>query len=379
MEDTVATTPGTDAAAGRSDGRDAERPSDIPAPGWKAVGKRVVASLKTDHVSLLAAGVAFKGLLALFPSIVALISIWGLVADPGEITEQLGEMTAALPSGAAELLNDQMRSIAAGDPATLGTALIVSVLIALWSASGGMAGLIEGINAAYDEVDRRKFPIKRGLALLLTVGTILGLIVTIGLIAVLPAALGTLGLGRVGELAVRIGTWPALALLAMVGLALLYKVSPDRDQPRMRWVSWGAVIATLLWLIGSAGFTLYVENFGNFGETYGTFAGIIVLMLWLMLTSFIVLLGAEINAEIERQTRRDTTVGEPEPLGQRGANAADTTPEQWADAGREDRAAGGREGDTDRDIDLRAEAAPRGGRASRRGGATDARPSSYPR
>jgi membrane protein len=319
-----------DDVARRDDGRDAARPSDIPAAGWKAIGTRVVASLKTDHVSLLAAGVAFKGLLALFPSLVAIISIWGLVADPAEVTDQLEGLTGALPSGAAELLNDQMTAVAAGDDATLGTALVISVLLALWAASGGMAGLIEGINAAYDEVDRRKFPVKRGLALLLTLGAILGLLVTIGLIAVLPAALGELGLGQVGELAVRIGTWPALAILAMGGLALLYKVSPDRDQPRLRWASWGAVIATVLWLIGSAGFTLYVENFGNFGETYGTFAGIIVLMLWLMLTSFVVLLGAEINAELERQTLHDTTVGDPEPVGQRGADAADTTPEQWA-------------------------------------------------
>jgi membrane protein len=329
-----ATTEGTtvglaDDDAGRSDGRDAARPGDIPKQGWKAVGKRVVASLKRDHVSLLAAGVAFKGLLALFPAIIAGISIWGLVADPATVTQQLQAITDALPEEAASLLGDQMETVAGGESSTLGTALIVSLLIALWSASGGMAGLIEGINAAYDEVDRRKFPIKRGLAILLTVGAIVALLVTIGLIAVLPAVLGNLGLGQAGELAIRIGTWPLLALLAMAGLALLYKVAPDRDDPRFRWTSWGAVIATVLWLVGSAAFTLYVENFGNFGATYGTFAGIIVLMLWLLLSSFIVLLGAEINAELERQTQRDTTVGEPAPLGHRGANAADTTPADW--------------------------------------------------
>jgi membrane protein len=315
--------------AGRNDGREAARPSDIPKRGWKAIGKRVVDSLKRDHVSLLAAGVAFKGLLALFPAIIAGISLWGLVADPATVTQQLQSITDALPEEAASLLGEQMETVAGGESSTLGVALAVSVLIALWSASGGMAGLIEGINAAYDEVDRRKFPIKRGLALLLTLGAIVALLVTIGLIAVLPAVLGNLGLGEAGELAIRIGTWPALALLAIAGLALLYKVAPDRDSARFRWTSWGAVIATVLWLVGSGAFTLYVENFGDFGATYGTFAGIIVLMLWLMLTSFIVLLGAEINAEIERQTRHDTTVGEPAPLGRRGANAADTTPDDW--------------------------------------------------
>jgi membrane protein len=311
-------------------GRQARRPSDIPGKGWVAILKRTVASLKVDHVSLLAAGVAFKALLALFPSIVAAISIWSLVSDPQTITSQLQQLTGALPSGAGELLDNQMQQVAQSDPSTLSFALALSLLIALWSASGGMAGLIEGCNAAYDEVDERSFPIKRGLALLLTFAAIVGLFVAIGLIAVLPAALGAIGLGSTAELVVRIAIWPLLALLAIVALAVVYKVGPDRDQPRKRWVSWGAVVATVLWLIGSAGFTLYVENFGSFGETYGTFAGIIVLMLWLFLSAFIVLLGAELNAEIERQTVRDTPVGEPEPLGVRGADAADTTPEDVA-------------------------------------------------
>jgi membrane protein len=313
----------------RDDGQDADRPSDIPKAGWKQIGERVVDALKRDHVSLLAAGVAFKALLALFPAIIAGISLWGLVADEATVTRQIEAITDALPEEAASLIADQMETVASGESSTLGVALILSILIALWSASGGMAGLIEGINAAYDEVDRRKFPVKRGLALLLTVGAIVALLVAVGLIAVLPALLGTLGLGQVGELAVRFGTWPLLAVLAIGGLALLYKVAPDRDDPQFRWASWGAGVATVLWLLGSGAFTLYVENFGDFGATYGTFAGIIVLMLWLMLSSFIVLLGAEINAEMERQTRRDTTVGEPQPIGQRGANPADTTPDDW--------------------------------------------------
>jgi membrane protein len=367
-----------DPDAGRNDGRDAERPKQIPKAGWKAVGKRVAASLKRDHVTLLAAGVAFKGLLALFPSIVAIITIWGLVADPEQITSQLEEFTSALPDDAQELLSNQMSDIAGSDASTLGWALVISLLVALWSASGGMAGLVEGINAAYEEVDQRGFLKKRGLALLLTLGAIVVLLVTIGLIAVLPAALDQLGLGRVGELAVRIGTWPALAFIAMLGLAVLYKVAPDRDQPEMRWVSWGAVIATVLWLIGSALFTVYVENFGNFGETYGTFAGIIVLMLWLFLSAFIVLLGAEINAESERQTQYDTTVGEARPVGRREAIAADTTPADWeAERRREAEAPSNRadpdqgrdqdrDDDTDREIDLRGEPADRHGGAHRR-------------
>ncbi|MFA9430818.1 YihY/virulence factor BrkB family protein [Egicoccus sp. AB-alg2] len=311
------------------DGRDAGSPTDIPGSGWKSIGKRVVTELKNDHVSLLAAGVAFKGLLALFPAIIAAISIWGLVADPAQIQQQMANLTGALPADAAGLIEGQMTQVAETGSGALSFALVVSILIALWSASGGMAGLIEGCNAAYDEVDQRKFPIKRGLALALTLGGIVFLLIALGLIAVLPGVVDQLGLGQAGELAIRVAQWPLLAVLVIGALGVIYKVGPDRDSPQFKWASTGAIVATVLWLIGSALFTLYVENFGNFGETYGAFAGIIVLMLWLFLTAFVVLLGAEINAEQERQTLRDTTVGAEEPIGRRGAHAADTTPEEF--------------------------------------------------
>jgi membrane protein len=321
----------------RTVGRGATSPGEIPGKGWKAIGKRVVTELKRDHVSLLAAGVAFKGLLALFPAIIAAISIWGLVASTEQMAQQLSGLLQVLPDDAASLIEQQMTAVAAGDPGTLSIALALSIVIALWSASGGTAGLIEGCNAAYNEVDQRKFPVKRGLALLFTLGAIVFLALAIALIAVLPVVLGGLGLGEAGELAVRIGQWPLLAALVIAALAAIYKYGPDRDRPRMRWVSTGAIVATLLWLLGSAGFTLYVENFGNFDETYGTFGGIIVLMLWLFLSAFVVLLGAEINAEVERQTARDTTEGAPEPIRTRGAIAADTTPDDYvADRNRRD-------------------------------------------
>jgi membrane protein len=313
----------------RTAGRRATSPGEIPAPGWRAIGKRVITELKRDHVSLLAAGVAFKGLLALFPAIIAAISLWGLVASPEQMAQQLAGVLQALPDDAASLIEQQMTAVAAGETGTLSIALALSIVIALWSASGGTAGLIEGCNAAYNEVDRRKFPIKRGLALLFTLGAIVFLALTIGLIAVLPVILGGLGLGEVGELAVRIGQWPLLAALVIAALAVIYKYGPDRDRPQLRWTNPGAIVATVLWLLGSAGFTLYVENFGNFDETYGTFGGIIVLMLWLFLSAFVVLLGAEINAEIERQTARDTTEGAPAPIRTRGAVAADTTPDDY--------------------------------------------------
>lgn len=316
-------------------GRDAQRPSKLGRQGWKAVLGRVVAELKRDHVSLLAAGVAFKSLLALFPAIIAAISIWGLMASPEQMTRQLSRPLSAMPEGAATLVEQQMSDVAGRDPGQLSIALAVAVLIALWSASGGTAGLVEGCNAAYNEVDERGFLRKRGLALLLTLGAIVFLVVTVGLVAVLPAALSDLGLGGTAERVIRIGTWPVLAVLVMGALVTVYKYGPDRATPRTRWVTWGAAIATLLWLAGSAVFTLLVERFGTFGETYGAFAGIIVLMLWLFLAAFVVLLGAEINAEVERQTGVDTTVGSPAPMRARGAVVADTTPRDHAEDRRE--------------------------------------------
>jgi len=192
----------------------------------------------------------------------------------------------------------------------------------LWSASGGMDGLIKGINIAYDE-EPRSFPKRRGLAILLTFGAIVFVILAVGLVAVVPGLVGNLGLPSVLQTAVRIGSYVLLFVLMMVALAVLYRIAPHRDDPQLRWVSLGAVIATVLWLLGSAGFSYYVNNFGSYNATYGALAGVIVLNLWLFLSSFVVLLGAEINSETEAQTRKDTTKGPERPMGERDAVKAD--------------------------------------------------------
>jgi membrane protein len=305
-------------------GRSARTPTDIPAAGWKEVLQRVVAELRKDHVSLLAAGVAFKALLALFPALIAAVSLWGLLADPATITEQISGLVDALPEEVGGIIEEQLTQVAGAGTGALSWTLALSIALALWSASAGMAGLIEGCNAAYDEVDERSFIHKRALALAFTVAGLVFLLVTLGLIAVLPAVLGNLGLGSGAELAVRILQWPLLAVLAMGAIALIYRYGPDRDEPQLRWATGGAVLATVLWLLASAVFTVYVQVAGNFAETYGALAGVIVLMLWLYLTAFSILLGAEFNAETERQTRVDTTVGEPQPMGRRNAYVADT-------------------------------------------------------
>lgn len=315
--------------AGAERGREAHKPSEIPARGWRDVGKRVLAESKDDNVPLLAAGTAFYAILAIFPAIIAMVTLWGLVADADQIQEQITSLTSALPEEAATILGDALTSAVTNSSSALSITLVIGLATALYSASGGMAGMVKGINLAYDEKETRSFFKVRGLALVLTFGALVVGLVSIGLIAVLPAILDSLGLGPVGEFFARWLRWPVLAVLVVVGLGVLYRYAPDREHPKFSWVTWGAGIATLLWLIGSGLFSLYVTNFGDSGytRTYGTMAGIIILLLWLFLTGFIVLLGAEINAELERQTRRDTTTGAEQPMGERRAAAADTVAE----------------------------------------------------
>ena len=316
----------------RSDrGRSASTPTEIPARGWKEVLQRVISELKEDHVSLLAAGVAFKALLALFPALIAAVSLWGLLADPETITETISGLADDLPEEVAGIIEQQLTQVAGTGAGSLSWMLGLSILLAVWSASAGMAGLMEGCNAAYDEVDRRSLIRKRGLALAFTVAGLVFLLLALGLIAVVPAVLGTLGLGSGSELAVRIGRWPLLALLAMVAMALVYRYAPDRAEPQLRWVTGGILLATALWLVASATLAFYLQVAGNLAETYGALAGVIVVMLWLYLTAFSILLGAELNAESERQTAVDTTVGDPQPIGRRGADAADTLPDAPSD------------------------------------------------
>ncbi len=307
-------------------GREAQTPTQVPPKGWLDVGKRTMKEVSNDNVSLLAAGCAYFAMLALFPTLIAAVTLYSLVADPETLEQQINSVVSALPQG-GQIIEEQLRNITGdGGQATgvLSIGLLVSVLGALWSASGGTAGMMQALNLAYDEDETRKFLKLRGTALALTLGGILVALIAIGLVAVLPAVLDTLGLGSVGRVVVNVLRWPVVALVFAGALAVLYRFAPDRDQPKFSWVSVGALAATLLWLIASGLFSFYVSNFGNFGETYGTIAGVIILLLWLYLSAFIILLGGELNAELERQTKADTTRGPDEPMGRRRAQAADT-------------------------------------------------------
>jgi len=305
-------------------GRHADKPTEVPARGWKDVLVRTKIETKADNIPLLSAGVAFYALLALVPGLVATVSIYGLAADPSSVGQHINDLLGAAPAEVRTMVEAQMRSVTEGSHAKLGVGAVFGVLIAIWSASSGMRHMVTALNAAYDEVETRTFGRLRAVALLLTVGAIVFVIAAIVMVAALPALLGRTGLGTAGRLAIDVVRWPALGLGLIVGLAVLYRYGPDRDEPKWRWVSPGALLATIAWLIGSALFSIYTANFGRYNQTYGSLGAVIVVMLWLFLTVAVVLVGAELNAELERQTLRDSTRGADQPLGQRHANVADT-------------------------------------------------------
>jgi membrane protein len=288
-----------------------------------AVLKRVKAEVKEDNVGLLAAGVAFYAMLAIFPAIIAVVTVYGMVADPAQVEKQIGELTRSLPAGADQLLTSQLTNVVNAGRQALSIGLALSLLALLWSVSSGVQGLIKSLNVIYDEKETRGFVKLRGLSLLLTLGAIVVAVVALALITVFPGVIDGLGLGRAGQVAASVARWVVLAVLVLLALGVVYRLGPDRANPRWRWVSAGAVVALVLWLLGSVGFSYYVDNFGKYNQTYGALAAVIILLLWLFLSAFAVLLGAEFNAETERQTARDTTTGPERPPGERGAEVAD--------------------------------------------------------
>lgn len=309
-------------------GASADKPQEIPKKGWLQVTKRAWAESKLDQVPLLAAGVAFYSFLSLFPAMIAAVTIYGLVASRETVARQTEAIAEALPRDAASIITDQMAAIASQPEQSLGLGLLIALGLALWSASGGVGNIVTAINIAYDEEETRGFVKRKLLSLGFTLGAILFAAVAVGLIAVVPPLLDQLFPSGVIYWAIQIGRWLLLILAVLVALAVLYRYAPDRDKPKFAWVSVGAAVATVIWLVASIGFSLYVDNFGSYGKTYGALAGVAVLMLWLWITAFIVLLGAEINAEAEQQTVKDTTTGEPAPLGERGAVKADNLPHE---------------------------------------------------
>jgi membrane protein len=248
------------------------------------------------------------------------------VSDAEDVAEQVESFGEALPTSAEELLTEQMTTLATASERSLSVGLVIALVFALWTASGGISNLITAVNVAYDEEQKRGFVKSRALALGMTVGAIVFMVVAVALVAAIPVVLDALDVPGWVKAVVQVGRWLGLVVAVLIALALLYRWAPDRDAPKFRWLSIGAVVATVLWVVGSIGFSVYVDNFGSYGRTYGSLAGVVVLLLWLWLAAYATLLGAEINAEMEQQTIKDTTKGEPRPLGRRGAVKADSIP-----------------------------------------------------
>jgi membrane protein len=305
-------------------GRDAEHPGKIPAKGWLDVLWRSWSEVSEANLFLVAGGVTYAILLALFPGLAALVALYGLVLDPSQVEKQMSALSGVLPAQTQQLLSDELHKLAGASNGTLGVSAGLGLLLALWSASRGMSGMITALDLAYEEKETRGFLKLNLLAIGLTVALTLGGLVVIALVAVLPAAVQLIGVASVTKWLLLLLEWPLLVFVVLLGLAVLYRYAPDRAKPQWRWVSPGAIAATALWIIASIAFTVYVANFNSYDRTYGSLGGVVILLTWLYLSALTVLIGAMINAQSEMQTRKDSTDPPSKPMGQRGARAADT-------------------------------------------------------
>ncbi|WP_050626496.1 YihY/virulence factor BrkB family protein [Bradyrhizobium viridifuturi] len=304
-------------------GRLAETPLQIPAAGWKDVLLRTYQQIDEDRLLATAAGVVFYGLLAIFPAITALVSSYGLFADPSTISSNLQSLALMLPEGSFAVVQDQVARVLAKGSSTLGLTFGIGLLIAIWSANAGMKAVFDALNVVYEE-EKRGFIKLNLMSLSFTIAALISIMLMVGAVVLVPLLLQQLGLGIGAELIVRFGRWPILLLLLLVALAVLYRYGPSRTEPRWQWLSVGAVAAAVLWLIGSSLLSWYLANFGNYSATYGSLGAAIGLMTWMWMSAIIVLCGAELNSEIEHQTAIDSTAGRRKPLGARGARMADT-------------------------------------------------------
>lgn len=306
-----------------SRGLQAEKPQQIPKEGWKDIGKRVFGQIKKDNIDIVGAGVAFYFFLAIFPTLAATVSIYGLVTDPGQVQSQMSQLTSVMPQKVGQMISEQLQGISEESNQTLGWSIVIGILLSLWSANKGTKALFTGVNIAYNEENNRVFIKDIALSLAFTLGGIIIGIISISLVIGFPAVADHLGLPSFLHTIINWLRWPTLLLIVMFSLALIYRFAPARENAKFKWVNWGAGLAAFLWMLGSLAFSFYISNFGSYSETHGSVAAVIILMLWFLLTSYIILLGAEINSEMEHQTAQDTTTGEEEPMGKRGAHYAD--------------------------------------------------------
>jgi membrane protein len=305
-------------------GRSAEAPSEIPASGWKDILLRVYRGISENRILLVAAGVTFYALLAIFPGIAALISIFGLFTDPASVANHLDTIANVAPGGAIDLLREEMTRLASQGGTTLGVSFLVSLAISLWTANSGVKAIFDALNIVYGEDEKRSFLKLNAITLSVTLGIVVFILLTLAAIVAVPVALTYIPLPGVTALVVKIGRWPILFALVTTALAVLYKYGPSRTEPRWRWITWGSVSAAIVWLAASALFSWYVASFGSYNKTYGSLGAVVGFMTWIWISIIVVLLGAKLNAEMEHQTAHESTIGQPRPIGRRGARMADT-------------------------------------------------------
>ena len=273
---------------------------------------------------MIAAGVTFYLILAIFPGTAALVSVYGLFVNTNTMISHLDMMTGVAPGGAIDVLRDQLTRLSQQNGTVLGISLLVSIAISLWTATSGVKAIFDGLNVAYGEEEKRSFIKLSAIALIFTIGTIVFVLLLLAAVVALPIMLNYIPLPGLSAVALKVARWPILFMVTALALAIFYRFGPSRVEPQWRWITWGSVSATLLWITGSILFSWYVASFGSYNKTYGSLGAIIGFMTWIWLSIIVIQLGAELNAEIERQTARQSTKGPAKPLGARGAKMADT-------------------------------------------------------
>ena len=304
-------------------GQEANQPGGIPIRGWWDISKRIFNQMGRDNLSLVSAGVAFYALLAIFPAIAATVSIYAYFASPMEISEHLSKFVTVLPESSRELILSQVSDFSQSSQASLSLSAIGTLFITIWSSSKGSQALITACNISYHEYEKRSFLRALLVRFLFAVGAISVAIFALFIIGILPIALNMVGLKSGLDFLIKALSWPLLAFMFHFALVLLYRYAPHRKVAKWRWITLGSLFATVLWIIASIGFSFYVSNFASYNETYGSLGGVVIMLMWLYISAYIVILGAVINAATEQQTEKDSTVGPPKEMGQRGAYVAD--------------------------------------------------------
>lgn len=279
-------------------------PSSISARGWWDVLKATAEEFSNDRVLLVAAGVTFYSLLALVPALAAFVAVYGLFFDPQDVARQVDMLGGLLPGSALEILREQATRIASQSGGTLGLASLVGFAVSLWSANAGMKAIIEALNVVYEAEEKRSFVTLNLQSLALTLGLLLVALLLIAAIAVVPAMLALLAPAPVVAALISIGRWLLMLAVVVTLLAVLYRYAPSREKPEWRWITWGGSLAAVTWIVLSILFSWYVSNFASYNETYGSLGAVIAFLTWLWLSTTVVLLGAELNAVIERKAGR---------------------------------------------------------------------------